>query len=203
MRRYNPGMPTGTVADRQEAIDAADVVGSWDWDIPADRLTADAPVSLLFNIDPDLGEAGVPFAAFEAGIHPDDRARVASLIAERARAGRSYLAEYRVRSADGETRRVLARGRFRTDAAGRPHRGRGIIVDITPGRIEEDAPAVEAPGAPDSPLERAARSFLEGHRCLEAVPDAAPLRRLADLLLFETGRALAAQESRARRRSLN
>ena len=63
MRRYNPDMPTDTLADRQEAIDAADVVGSWDWDIPADRLTADAPVSLLFNIDPDLGEAGVPLAA--------------------------------------------------------------------------------------------------------------------------------------------
>lgn len=203
MARYDAGCSGFPVAGLQDAIDAADVVGHWDWDIPADRLVADALVALLFNIEPDLAEAGVPLAAFEAGIHPHDRARVVRLIAEHAWSGRSYLAEYRVRSADGVTRWVLARGRFHRDGAGRPLRGRGLIIDITRARIDEGASAVESCDAAGTPLERAARSFLDGYKLLDEVQDQPQLRRFAEVLLFETGRSLAAQDDRARRTSMN
>lgn len=203
MARYDAACSAPSVASIQDAIDAADVVGHWDWDIPADRLAADALVALLFNIEPDLAEAGVPLAAFGAGIHPDDRARIVRLIEEHAWSGRSYLAQYRVCSADGVTRWVLARGRFSRDGAGRPLRGRGLIIDVTRTRINEDASAVACSDTAGSPLERAARSFLEGYKLLETMQDQPQLRRLAEVLLFETGRALAAQDDQARRTGMN
>lgn len=187
----------------QEAIDSSDVVGTWQWDIPADRITADTLVALLFNIEPSCAETGVPLSAFIRGIHPEDRARVSALIAEHARAGRSYLAEYRVLSADGVTRWVLARGRFFTDAAGQPLRGRGIIVDITRSRLDEEVPAAAAPPSGQPPLEDAARMALECHTVLKHRADQPLLHTISSMLLLEIGRALSAQESRAKRRTMN
>jgi hypothetical protein len=200
--KCRPSGQSARSAYLQDALDAVDVAGTWEWDVPADRLVADALVALLFNVDPDRAERGVPFSAFRDGIHPDDRERTVRLIEEHARAGRSYLAEYRVCSADGVTRRVIARGAFLRDAAGRPSRGRGIIIDITRSRIGEDGADAEEP-APGTPLERAARGFLAGHKALQHVEDQPLLRQLTEMLLLETGRALAAQENRARRKRLS
>jgi hypothetical protein len=186
----------------QAALDAQDVIGSWNWDIAADRVHADALVALLFNVNPDSAEAGAPLAAFAAAIHPEDRERVTSLIGASAREGRSYVAEYRVCSADGVTRWILARGRYQIDAAGRPFRGRGIVIDITPSRMSEDAYVRTGRDGALHPLERAADHCVAAHRALVDEDDA-HLKLLSEMLLFEVGRKLAKRESGRQRKSMN
>lgn len=186
----------------QAAIDASDVVGHWDWDAQSDRLSADALVALLFNVDPDVAAAGAPLAEFAAGIHVDDRARVTDLIQQCASRGTSYVAEYRVCSADGATRWVLARGRFHCDTVGRPLRGRGIIIDITQTRMGENAYVADAINPSDHPLERGADLCIAAHKALKEIEEP-HLHKLMDMLLFEVGRTLARYESKERRKRMN
>ncbi|QEE40178.1 MULTISPECIES: PAS domain-containing protein [unclassified Methylobacterium] len=186
-------------------LDALDVTGNWSWDGASNRVRADMFVALLFNVDPESAEAGLPAAAFSAGIHPEDRDRVLALLRRRVRDGDLYVIEYRVRSADGATRWVLGRGRFLADHRGRPISGHGIIVDITDVRSGERA--VGALSALDhheaeTPLERAADFAMAAHRAICELQDPA-LRARADALLLDLGRRLADQERQARRAQLN
>ena len=187
------------------ALDTLDVTGSWSWDGASNRVRADMFVALLFNVDPEAAELGLPASAFAAGIHPEDRDRVLALLRRRVRDGDLYVIEYRVRSADGATRWVLGRGRFLADHRGRPISGRGIIVDITDVRTGERATG--ALGADDhheaeTPLERAADFAMAAHRAICELEDPA-LRARADALLLDLGRRLAEKERRAHRAQMN
>lgn len=115
----------------QLALDAAAVVGTWDFDVAADRLYADSRFAALSGLDPGRAEKGVPFADFIAGVHPADRERVAADVAAAMAAGGCFAAEYRTIDAAGAVRWLSARGRCAHDAAGRPERFPGAVVDIT------------------------------------------------------------------------
>src|SRR3954467_13753587 len=144
----------------QIALDALDVIGRWEWDAATDRARSDAFVALLFDLDPEEAEIGVPLTAYQAAMHADDRGRVLALIRRSAREGSSYLTEYRVISADGQTRWVLARGRFANDQDGKPMSGSGILVDITRMRMSEGTfDEVEADSG-DTALEWAADHII-------------------------------------------
>ncbi|KAB1068181.1 PAS domain-containing protein [Methylobacterium planeticum] len=196
--RFSQTCPTGF----QAALDASDVIGEWDWDISTDRLNSDALVALLFNVDPDLAEAGAPLAEFVAGIHPDDRDRITTLIRECARTGSSYVAEYRVCSADGVTRWVLARGHYEVDAAGQSCRGRGIVIDITASRVSEHAYVRSGKAASGHPLERAAEHCVAAHEAVKEIEDP-HLNLLSEMLLLEVGRKLATLEGSRQRKRMN
>ncbi|WP_191971095.1 PAS domain-containing protein [Methylobacterium soli] len=149
----------------QAALDASDVIGEWTWDISTNCVRSDALVALLFSVDPDLAEAGAPFTAFTGSIHAEDRERVTQLIGACAHAGGSYVAEYRVCSADDVIRWVLTRGRFELDASGGPWRGRGITIDITQSRMGEHAYVHSEKAASGHPLDQAGVApNLTGHR---------------------------------------
>ena len=186
----------------QGAIDALDVIGSWEWDCVSDSTRSDAFVALLFNLDPDEAEAGTPLSGFIAGIHPEDRQRVLALILQNAQEGCSYVAEYRVCSADGVTRWVLGRGRFYCDHKGRPLSGRGIIVDITQLRAGETIEDLTNADGTATPLERAVDHAVAAQRAIVELQDPV-LKALADSLLFDLGRKLAQQEVRERRKHMN
>ena len=189
----------------QGALDALDVIGTWSWDLASDRVQADVFVALLFNIDPEAAEAGLPLPTFCSGIHPDDRDRVLALIRKGGRDGGLYVIEYRVCSADGVTRWVLARGRFLSDHRGRPISGCGIIVDVTDVRGgEPNAATVEVAELHEAepPLERAADFAMAAHRAICELEDPA-LKARADALLLDLGRKLAEQERRTRRTHMN
>lgn len=198
----------GTVAAKasqimlQEAIDALDVIGRWDWDISSDRVYADATVALLFNVDPALAEAGTPLAQFLNGMHSEDREETRRLIARCAEEGRSFLAEYRVCSADGCTRWVLARGRFTLDQAGAPLRGTGILIDVTPMRVEEVDHPPRTMLHSDHPLERAAEHCLAAHKAIYELPQSM-LHQMNTMLLMEIGRQLTMLERDERCKRLN
>ncbi|MGU3665580.1 PAS domain-containing protein [Methylobacterium sp. A49B] len=186
----------------QHALDALDVIGRWAWDAATDRVRSDAFVALLFNLLPEEAEDGVPLSSFVDGIHADDRDRVLALVRRSAQEGSTYLTEYRVNSIDGRTRWVLARGRFTSDADGRPLVGSGILVDITRMRMSEGT-FNEAESVPEeAPLDRAADHAIAAQQSIAEMSDPG-LKVLADALLIALGRKLAQRTVQDRRRHMN
>ena len=186
----------------QSALDALDVIGRWEWDAATDCARSDAFVALLFDVDPEQAEVGVPLTAYISAIHADDRDRVLDLIRRSAKEGSSYLTEYRVISADGQTRWVLARGRFSADHQGRPVGGGGILVDITSMRMSEGTSG-DAMLCPDeTPLDRAAEHAIAAQEAIAELRDP-HLKAQADALLISLGRKLAQREVQNRRRHMN
>lgn len=118
----------------QMAIDAGGV-GAFDWDLVTGELRWDERLLTLFGRSAD--EFGGTIEAFNACVHPDDRARVGrALSAAIATCGR-YEAEYRVVLPDGGLRWVSARGSALPGAEGTAVRVLGVASDVTAAREEE------------------------------------------------------------------
>ena len=82
--------------------------------------------------DQELGDG------WQAGVHPDDRARVVASAQERLGRREPYELDYRLRAADASYRRVVDVGVPRYDADGRFAGHVGTVIDVT-HRIEADA----------------------------------------------------------------
>ena len=121
----------------QLALDAG-VVGIWDWDIPEDRVFADARFAGLYGVDPALAAAGAPVNLFLRNMHPDDRERVNRETALAIASAGNFSSEYRLVQSDGSFRWVLARGYCLHDDQGRPVRFPGATVDITERKEAEE-----------------------------------------------------------------
>ena len=102
--------------------------------------TATGRLDWFGDIDAQLGYApgSLPrtLAAWEEAIHPDDRERVTAALTRHIEDGEAFDIEYRVRSADGEYRHWIDRGRLVTRArrtAGGAASGRmvGVVSDVT------------------------------------------------------------------------
>ena len=119
------------------ALEASDLVGTWDWDVPNDTVYADARFARLFGVDAETAEKGVPLAAFVGGIHLDDRERVGASIESALRDDSLFAAEYRTVDAEGRIHWIFAQGRCFRDAAGGVVRFPGAIVDRTVERARE------------------------------------------------------------------
>ncbi|WP_081888079.1 PAS domain S-box protein [Verrucomicrobium sp. BvORR034] len=114
-------------------------IGTWNWDIRNDQVTADENMARLFFVD-ERDKDGPPVERFMEMIHRDDVARVrrAMDVAISDPTG-NFEQDYRVVSPKGQVRWVTARGRVQRDSTGKPERFPGVIIDIT-GRkqAEED-----------------------------------------------------------------
>jgi len=129
----------------QLALEAASGVGTWDWDILADKVYADARYARFHNVDPDRAAAGAPLADYTRALHPDDFQRLMDSGRTHLSTTRDFLEEYRLIQADGSVRWVQTRGRVYRDAKGWAVRHRGVMVDITERkRIEAALEATEA-----------------------------------------------------------
>lgn len=116
---------------------AAGEVAIWNWDIAADRVTADSNMARLFAID--TTQPAQPLAHYMEQIHPDDRARLATLIRQAISQHQPFEADYRVLGVHGHYRHVLARGRVEYGQDGTPLQLPGVILDITRQKQVEDA----------------------------------------------------------------
>jgi PAS domain S-box-containing protein len=105
-------------------------VGSWDWDVVADRVTADVEFARLYGVDPDEARVGARLTRFFTAIHPEDLPRVEAEIGAALATGEPFESDYRLQQPDGRARWVAARGRVTFDADGRPVRFPGISFDI-------------------------------------------------------------------------
>jgi PAS domain S-box-containing protein len=64
-------------------------------------------------------------------VHPDDRPRVEEELVRAVAGNRDFVAEYRFRARDGRYLDILDRGRLVRDAAGRPVRMVGSMIDVS------------------------------------------------------------------------
>lgn len=114
------------------AIEAAQL-GRWEWDLGAGSLTWSDIAFRTCEVAPD--ERVTP-AAFEALVHPDDRAGVSTSIADCLTTGRME-AEFRIRFSDGRVTWIFLKGRTLLDEAGRPERIVAVSVDVTARKTAE------------------------------------------------------------------
>jgi two-component sensor histidine kinase len=114
-----------------QALSAAGMVGTFDWQVKSDMLYSDAHFAEMFSVDPARAENGAPLADYLAGIHPEDAERVAAAMSETVATGTRYIQEYRLAQEDGTIRWVEARGERRPETFGEPARLVGVVVDIT------------------------------------------------------------------------
>ncbi|HEY1187659.1 MAG TPA: PAS domain-containing protein, partial [Gemmata sp.] len=126
------------IRSRMEAALAAGAIGTWAWDVPNDRLYGDPSLARIFSVPPEA-VAGGPLSGLVGSIHPDDRDRVAGLVARAVDGGERYEADYRVTDGAGGWRWVTARGQVERDTAGQAVRFPGVVIDVTDHKRAEEA----------------------------------------------------------------
>ncbi|WP_422923883.1 PAS domain S-box protein [Singulisphaera sp. PoT] len=112
-------------------------VGTYYWDIKADRVTGDRNFVGIFGVIAD-DRASAPVVDFLDAIHPEDRERVAAEIQRTLDTDAAFRSEYRVVGQGGE-RWLLARGAVERSAEGEPVGWAGVVVDISDRKRAEEA----------------------------------------------------------------
>ncbi|MET3926132.1 PAS domain-containing protein [Devosia sp. 2618] len=121
------------------ALSGASLIGTWDWDVTKNIVTADDKFAKLYNLDPLHAGLGAPLEDFMGAIHPDDVERVTVTIEASLADGSPFQSEYRLVAPDGSVRWVIASGRPRRGADGTTQRLPGVVVDVTDQRLTSDA----------------------------------------------------------------
>jgi PAS domain S-box-containing protein len=104
-------------------------VGSWEWDVAADRVWWSDEMYRTFGVEPDAFDAS--YEAFLAHVHPLDRDAVKVNVGDALRSREPFAFEHRIERPGGEVRYISARGDVVRDAEGRPLRMRGTAQDVT------------------------------------------------------------------------
>ncbi|MDV3459104.1 PAS domain-containing protein [Sphingomonas sp. HF-S4] len=123
----------------QLALDSSVGVGTWFWDVPNDRVTADRRFLRLYGVDEAREGVGAPIEAFFVHVHPDDRAKLEAAIAASLATGAGFSEEYRLVQPDGTIHWVAAQGKPIFDDLGQPLRFPGVSFDITERKAAEEA----------------------------------------------------------------
>ena len=115
----------------QQALSAGRGIGTWTWDVKADRVRSDARFALLYGVEPQEAVRGAPVATFFRGIHPADLPRVQIAIEAATRTGGFFSEEYRLLQRDGTSVWVAAQGRCKLAEDGTPAWFPGVSFDIS------------------------------------------------------------------------
>ncbi len=121
------------------ALEAANGIGTWDWDVNKDLVYADEGFARLYGVAPEKAATGVTIGEFMRNMHPDDRGRVERAIERALRTGEEFNSEYRLNQSDGSVRWVSAAGRCSFGSDGAPARFPGVTIDITDRKNTEEA----------------------------------------------------------------
>lgn len=121
------------------ALEAGGIVGTWDWDIAADRMTCDDRFARLFGLSVESARGGIGSGAMVRSVHLDDRAIVRDALSEAARTGGNYQCRYRMITAEGETRWFFGAGRAVRGEGGAVAKLCGVVIDLTNQIAAEDA----------------------------------------------------------------
>ncbi|MHB1589933.1 MAG: HD domain-containing phosphohydrolase [Sulfuricella sp.] len=111
-------------------------LGSWEWDILADKITWSDENYRIFGYTPESIPA--TYEAVLSSIHAEDRERVAAAVKATLEEGVPFDFEYRAVRPDGAIRTVHARGEAFSDANGRVTRMIGTVLDVTDLRQAQD-----------------------------------------------------------------
>ena len=120
-----------------ELAGKAALVGSFAYDVETERLQTSEGYAALHGF-PD-GTTEVQRSQWQAGVHPDDRARLEELRSHVFREHRSeYGAQYRIIRSSGEVRWIEARCLISYHNDGRPERMVGVNIDVTAHKRAEE-----------------------------------------------------------------
>ena len=125
---------------RLSAALTAGEVGTFEWDVVADRLYGDANFARMFGLTL-AADGSAPLQRYLDVIHPDDQPAVIARVTRTLEDGVPYEAEYRILGpAADDVRWVIARGLVERDPTTRqPLRFLGTILDITERKTAEQA----------------------------------------------------------------
>lgn len=105
-------------------------LGSWEWDIPGNRLTWSEGLFAVYGIDPEDFD-GTYEPSNTQYVHPDDRDLVESEMEQAVATGTPVDFEYRIIRPDGRVRRLHSRAELIADPDGKPLRLTGTAQDVT------------------------------------------------------------------------
>lgn len=112
-------------------------IGVWQYDPTADRLSWDAQMFHIFDVD--SAQFGGTVTDFMACLHPDDRTRIAEQLADALRSVEQFEMDFRIVTQSGAVRYVFGSGRIERNAAGRAVNVVGVNLDVTTRRqVEEE-----------------------------------------------------------------
>lgn len=121
-----------------EVAAEAGAVGTWEWNIPEDKMVTGKAFARLFGVDPAAARAGTSLENFVSSIHKADQDQMKRKLKQAVASCGEYEAEYRVWNADGELRWVVARGHVECDEDGNPETFPGALTDITERKCVEE-----------------------------------------------------------------
>jgi PAS domain S-box-containing protein len=118
------------------ALDAAHM-GTFDWDVPRNRITWSRWHEELWGFKP--GEFEGTYEAFSERVHHDDLPGINAEVARCIAAREAFVREFRVAWPDGSVHWVQGRGEVTLGDDGQPARMRGVVVEITERKLQEEA----------------------------------------------------------------
>jgi len=111
-------------------------MGVWEWNIHTGEVRWSEQLAPVLGLPP--GTFGGTFEAFQALVHPDDRAAVLESIARAVELRAGYDIEFRMLLPGGEARWLSGKGQVLADARGRAVRMLGVGMDISERKRLED-----------------------------------------------------------------
>jgi PAS domain S-box-containing protein len=105
-------------------------IGSWEWDIPGNRLTCSDGLFAIYGITAEDFD-GRYEPSNTRYVHPTDRKRVEAEMQRAVETGTPVDIEYRIIRPDGLVRRLHSRAELTADAAGNPLHLTGTAQDVT------------------------------------------------------------------------
>jgi len=110
-------------------------VGSWEWDINADRVIWSEELFRIFQRDPTRGAPS--YAEHPTVYGPEDFRRIDACVAAAVRDGTPFELELKVHRPSGEIRHAISRGHAQRDGSGRITHLFGSFHDVTALRESE------------------------------------------------------------------
>ncbi|MXP41496.1 PAS domain-containing protein [Altererythrobacter soli] len=114
----------------QLALDAGAIIGTWFWDLPADRFNIDEQFARSFGIDPARASHPLSLDEVIETVHPYDKEGLAAAIKAAIARGGPYAHQYRVRRADGNYYWIEANGHVQHSADRTPVSFPGVLIDV-------------------------------------------------------------------------
>ena len=115
---------------------AAGQMGSWEWDIAANRGAWDEGQYRIFGVEPQSFQISAD--NIRTLLHPDDWEPLRQVVLRMAKGERTQQVEFRVRRPNGELRWCTGTAAASVDAAGNVVRISGVTIDVTDRKEAEE-----------------------------------------------------------------
>jgi PAS domain S-box-containing protein len=112
-------------------------LGSWEWDIVADKLTWSDEMCRIYGVNPQEFETS--YESFLDHVHPGDRNMVREIMEKAYHTHQPFSFEHRIIRSDNQVRTLQGRGKVEVNQTGQPVKMVGTGQDITELKQAEQA----------------------------------------------------------------